>query len=143
MKNLICLPLLILIISDSYSQVSNSISIRDIYQRVDEVANTLKKDGHISEMYIINKDNGDRWLFIENQSFDVMSGDEHFLSLDLSAIIVSMIYGSFNYFMEKSISLRSFTNVLLSKNIQGVQFRAKNKSYFFDWNEIIEKNNSK
>lgn len=127
----------------SYSQVNNTLSIKDIRQHVNSLASSMKSDGQLDNMYVKIDDNGDRWIYIENKQLDGFRSDEGYVSLGLSEVLITMIYHSINYNMEKPISLKSFTDILLSKSIKGVQFRTKNNDFFFDWDEIIEKSKTK
>ena len=137
-KVLIIISLLICVHMPSNSQTIQSLSIKDIRSHVNNLATKLKSDGQLDEMYINLDEDGNRWLYIENKSLDGLKSDEGYLSLKISKVILSMIYHSIYFNREETTSLKEFTNILISKNIKGVNFKTHNNNFFFTWKEVLE-----
>lgn len=120
----------------SYSQINNAISISEIRNHIEDLSISIKSEAKIDKMDLINEVNGERWIYIENNAIDGLYSDEESLSLDLSKIIIKMLYKSVNYNLEESISLNSFADIMKSKTIKGVQFKTKNNKFLFNWDKF-------
>lgn len=108
---------------------SQSISISNIRGSVSTIANKLKSDNLISEMYTISDNNGARWLYIEDRGFSGLKATEYANSVSFSKQILELIYKSVSYNLEYSLSYNDFINILLNKGFSGVRFKTMNNTF--------------
>ena len=133
--------ILVLYSSLTYSQTNSALTIKEIRQYLKEVV-TYNKSNDVdnSTMYISTDDNGTRWLYIEQvNDYEGYKSDIGYAGLHMSKALFDIFYFRINYDLEKSISKKEFTEILLTKNIKGVIYKTKKYEFQFDWNEIIKK----
>lgn len=140
-KIIVIASLLFCVISISYSQSTQNLSIKEIRSHVNNLATKLKSDGQLDEMYIKLDEVGKRWLYIEDKSLDGLRSDEGYISLKISKVILNMIYHSIYYNREETTSLKGFTKILENKSIKGVQYETHNNDFFFSWEKILNFDN--
>lgn len=120
----------------SYSQVNQDISISEIRTQIENLFVSIKSEAKIDKMYLVNEDNGERWIYIENIQIVGLPSDVEYESLELSKLVIKILYKSINFNLEESISINSFKDILKSKRIIGVKFKTKNKIFFIPWEKL-------
>lgn len=128
---------MVLISYNSYSQTEDALSIKTIRSKIENLGISLKSDVQLDKMYLDVDDEGKRWIYIELLKMDGLRSDQYSLSREITEQIVKMLFKTLNYDLEETLNLKSFVNILESKNIKGVQFKTKNNCFNFNWTEIL------
>jgi len=140
MKKIIFIIFIFVLYSSvTYSQTNSTLTINEIRQYIKKLV-TLNKSNDIDyPMYISTDNNGKRWLYIEEvEEYEGLRSDIGYIGFKLSKSLFDFFYFYINYDLEKSMSKKEFTEILLTKNIKGILYKTKKYEFPFDWDEILK-----